>query len=263
MAIQDVVAPTSRAIAAGTATVSKAIDVSGASAGIAASSATPYRVVSASGASAATVAGTATAQRLADATGASAAIAAGAASASAIREALAESAAIVYSSARYDGEARDAWAMNVETSAIGSYTGFDFNSFATIGGRTFGFSDDGVFEITGSSDAGQPIPFFLASESFSKLGGEAGIGMLKPHTAYVVGALPDGEVDAEFFVTTDEDETYSYPLGTTGTRLETVRALLGRGLRSRFLRYGIVGKASGAVELASITVKAASSARNV
>ena len=163
----------------------------------------------------------------------------------------------------YEGETRDAWVTNIDTKAIGRYTAFDFNSFANVGNRTFGFSDDGVYEIVGTTDAGQPIPFFLMSESYSRIGGDAGLGMLHPHTAYIVGDLPESPSVVNLFVATDNDDVYSYPVGETDTRMSTARVLVGKGLRTRYLRYGLVGTAVDTVELASVSFKAKSSSRNV
>lgn len=263
MATYDVTTPTSTAAVTSTATAARVGDRTASSTANVTSSATREKVIAATAASTAVVSSAITAQWVADRSAPSSAIVVGSATASLLANVIAASAAIVYSSARYDGEEMDAWATNLLNQAVGKYVGFDFNSFATVGGRLFGFSDEGVFEIAGATDAGAAIPFFLMSESHSKTGGEAGLGMLQPHTAYVVGALPDGFVDAEFFVATDDDEVYAYPIDNTGTRLATSRVLLGRGLRSRFLRYGIVGQASESVELASISIKAASSTRNV
>lgn len=241
--LSDVTAPTSTATFAGTASASSLSSVSAASAAVFASTATAYQSVDVIGASVALFTSTAAVSVVVDVTGGSDGTGTG--------------------TGTYDGEARDAWATNIDTKAVSRYIAFDFNSFATIGNRTYGFSDAGVFEITGSTDAGSPIPFFLMSESHSKTGGDVGLGMLQPHTAYVVGDLPESPSVVDLFIATDDDEVYSYPVGETDTRMSTARVLLGRGLRSRYLRYGLYGNALEPIEIASITIKAASSARNV
>lgn len=207
---------------------------------------------------------TVAAQGAVEVTGASTARFTGTATYSVVVDAVGASSALFQSWATYEGETRDAWVTNIETKAIGSYTAFDFNSFANVGNRTFGFSDDGVYEITGTTDAGAAIPFFLMSESYSKLGGDrAAASMLLPHTAYVVGNLPESPSVVNLFVATDDDEVYTYPVGETDTRMSTARVLVGKGLRTRYLRYGLVGNAVDTVELASVTFKAKSSSRNV
>jgi hypothetical protein len=37
------------------------------------------------------------------------------------------------------------------------YSGFNFNSFCVFNGRAFGANDSGIFELTGSTDAGNTI----------------------------------------------------------------------------------------------------------
>lgn len=263
MATYDVTTPTSTAAVTSTATAARVGDRTASSTANVTSSASREKVIAATAASTVVVSSAITAQLAVDRLAPSSAIVVGSATASLVANVLAPSAAIAYGTARYDGEEMDAWATNLLNQAIGKYTGFDFNSFANVGGRLFGFSDAGIFEITGSTDAGQPIPFFLMSESHSKLGGESGLGMLMPHTAYLVGDLPESPSVVDMFIMTDDDELYSYPVGETDTRMSTARVLLGRGLRSRFLRYGIYGTAHESVEIASITIKGASSARNV
>lgn len=239
--LSDLTAPTSTAVFSSTASYTAVSDKTGASSAIFSSTATAYRIIDAEGASAAVFSGTATVN--------------------VIINVDAPSDGTGDGGGTYVGEARDAWATNIDNKAVAKYTEFNFNSFATVGNRTFAFGDDGVFEITGSTDAGQPIPFFLMSESHSKTGPDA--SMIQPHTAYLVGDLPESPSVIQMFIATDDDEIYSYPVGETDTRMSTARVLLGRGLRSRYLRYGLVGHALEPVEIASITVKAASSARNV
>lgn len=263
MAIYDVTTPTSSAAVSGTATVFRVSDRTAASTANAVSSATREKVVAADASSAAIVTSNITAQRLIDKTAASVGVVTGSASAGTTLGVVAPSSAIVYGTARYDGEEMDAWSTNLINQAVGKYTGFNFNSFANVGGRLFGFNDDGVYEITGTTDAGAAIPFFLMSESTSKLGGDMGLGMLLPHTAYVVGNLPESPSNVDLFMVTDNDEVYSYPVGATETRMSTARVLVGKGLRVRYLRYGLVGVAADTVEVASITVKANSSVRNI
>jgi hypothetical protein len=48
-------------------------------------------------------------------------------------------------------------AMNLKNKAFGQLKGFDFNSFCSFGGRTFGASGDGLFEIVGVKDLGKNI----------------------------------------------------------------------------------------------------------
>lgn len=58
---------------------------------------------------------------------------------------------------RFDDGAYLAWVVNTETRAFVKYRNFPFNSFAQIGNRYFGCSGDGIYELAGDDDAGEPI----------------------------------------------------------------------------------------------------------
>lgn len=58
---------------------------------------------------------------------------------------------------RFDDGAYLAWVVNTETRAFVKYRNFPFNSFARIGNRYFGCSGDGIYELVGDDDAGEPI----------------------------------------------------------------------------------------------------------
>lgn len=254
--------PSSSALLSGTVGLVNVKLVSAPTSSAVASSAASYqRVVDQSGSSHFTAAGTASYARWVEQIGASALVAASSASAVRVAYASGGSAFRAFSTARYEGEEMEAWVTHVANKVYGRYANFNFNSFATIGDRTFAFGDGGVFELKGSTDAGAPIPFFLMSASYSKDLLREQPGMLLPYAGYVVGDMP-GET-AEFFIVTDKDVPYSYPLKETAGELDTRRATLGRGLRGRFIRYGVHGLLTEPLDLSMVTVKFDASKRNV
>jgi len=54
-------------------------------------------------------------------------------------------------------EVYDAWVVNTETFAGWKYENYPFNSFAFVGGRYYGMTDTGLYELEGDTDAGTPI----------------------------------------------------------------------------------------------------------
>lgn len=56
-----------------------------------------------------------------------------------------------------DGAAYVAHAVNTATRGHTTYENYPFNSFATIGGRQYGMTDDGIRLLEGETDAGAPI----------------------------------------------------------------------------------------------------------
>ena len=254
--------PASSALLSGTVGLVNVKQVTApASAFVAAGTASYQRVVDQTGSSHFTVAGTASYARWVEQVGASAFIAASSASALRVAYASGASAFRAFSTARYEGEEMEAWSTHVANKIYGRYTNFNFNSFATIGDRTFAFGDGGVYELKGSTDAGSPIPFFLMSASYSKDLLREQPGMLMPYAGYVVGDMP--EDTAEFFIVTDKGTAYAYPLKATDGELDTRRATLGRGLRGRYIRYGVHGLLTEPLDLSMVTVKFNESKRNV
>jgi hypothetical protein len=56
-----------------------------------------------------------------------------------------------------DGELWECFALNTPRFHASMYSGYNFNSFCVFNGRAFGANDAGIFELTGSTDAGNPI----------------------------------------------------------------------------------------------------------
>ena len=55
-------------------------------------------------------------------------------------------------------EVFSAWVLNTDTLGATSYTQFPMLSIATHQGRTFGITETGLYELTGDTDDGEPIP---------------------------------------------------------------------------------------------------------
>ena len=229
-----------------------------ASSAIVTSAVTPERISDVTVASSAIVTSALTDERLVEESAESSAIALSSASIAMIVDAIAASSAIAYSAARYDSEELEVWSINSATKAAGKYVNFDFNSFARIGGRLFGFGDGGVFEIIGSTDDGSPIGIFMQSGTLRE-----DSGRMMTHKAYVVGNLPDGVLDKlDMFIMDDYDERYDYPIDMTEGRLDSSPITLGKGIRTRHLRYGVSGSINAPLELSSLMIVVGQSARN-
>lgn len=129
-----------------------------------------------------------------------------------------------------------AWVVNTETRAFVKYRNFPFNSFAKIGGRYFGCSGDGIYELAGDDDAGEPITAVLR-------GGltDLGSSLLKQMpSAYVGYRAGDQMVLKVTVMTVDragdiarEEHVYRMePRQADALRVNRVK--LGRGLKSTY-----------------------------
>lgn len=200
------------------------------------------------------VSSTGVVDRVGDFVGPSAVAVSSAASLQAVLDAYAASTVVVRSSAYLENEQLDVWATTVG-GKVSRYDGFNFTSFVVVGGKVFGLNDTGLFELSGNTDNGAAIKWFLQSVPT-----RADVGMLLPYQAYVVGTIPK---DTELFVLDDLDTLYSYDLYDTSNRLASVRRRLGLGLRTRHFAYGLYGKATTEGSLSTMTVLLNQSKRNV
>lgn len=70
---------------------------------------------------------------------------------------IAESEAATYSAVYFKDPGRVAWVLNTESTAASWYTNFDMHSIAQVDNAVFAVGPEGVFELTGDDDAGEPI----------------------------------------------------------------------------------------------------------
>lgn len=257
--------PSSSALLSGSVAVVNTIDLSGGSAFNLTSSGGIDRLGELSGASSVATTSGGSIDRSAEFSGGSSFAAGSSASLQAILSTYGASTFVVRSSAYLENEQLDVWVTTAD-GLVSRYDGFNFTSFVTVSGRTFGLNDSGLYELAGATDAGQPIKWFLQSapvrrdnEPQGHGNARPGLGMVMPYQAYVVGMVPR---DTELFIHTDKEEVYGYPLESTDGRFNSTRQRLGLGLRTRHFMYGLYGAASSAAELSSVTVLTKDSTRN-
>lgn len=58
---------------------------------------------------------------------------------------------------KLDGEVWECWVLNGNQFNPSIYSGFEFNSYATYNNAAYGCKDDGIYELTGATDAGTAI----------------------------------------------------------------------------------------------------------
>ena len=121
------------------------------------------------------------------------------------------------------------WAINTRTTGVTEYRNFVFDSFAQVGRRSFGANADGLFELDGDDDAGEPILADLLS-GFMQVGGSK-------FTAFKCAYLGLNSKSGNFVLKliTGDDQTYIYAL--TAKDMRTTRVNFGKGLRSRYFRF--------------------------
>lgn len=110
------------------------------------------------------------------------------------------------------------------------YDGYDFNSYARIGDRFFGASEQGLFVLDGPDDAGRPI---AASFGLGQL--DFGSPQLKTVSHCYLGAAAGAmtlRVDA---LQRGQPASYSYAARGHGASMRELRFDLGKGLSSSYI----------------------------
>ena len=131
-----------------------------------------------------------------------------------------------------------AWVCNTQTKAFTSYTNFPFNSFAQIGRRYFAAADDGIYELTGDSDDGQPIQARIRT-GLTNLG----TGRMKRMPSLYLGYTATGVLVLKAVTTspTGEKREDWYELRQqTAESTREGRIKLGKGLKSVFWGFELV-----------------------
>lgn len=125
-----------------------------------------------------------------------------------------------------------AWVMNAESHAFTSYSNYPFNSFAVIGGKTYGAKADGIYLLEGDDDAGAAIDAIVR-------GGLTNFGSskFKRMPSMYLGYTTDGRMLMKVTVMDDdgvrEEHWYGLEDRPAGV-LREGRVKLGRGLKSTY-----------------------------
>lgn len=123
------------------------------------------------------------------------------------------------------------WAMNTRTAGTTEYQNYAFNSFARLGNKYIGASQDGLYELLGDDDDGTNIIATIRS-GFAQWAGTH-LGSFK--AAYLAVR---GEGDFVLRVLTADGKTYNYRV--TAQSMKTVKVNMGKGLRARYFAFELI-----------------------
>lgn len=135
------------------------------------------------------------------------------------------------------------WAIN--KGAVSEYRNYPFNGMLEFGGRYFGTGDTGLYEIAGTTDAGEPIEWAIRTALM-----DFGTGKLKRiPDAYIAFSGDGSAVWLRVFTEENGQRIESVYRGTPrpGAALHNDRIQIGRGLSARYWQFELSG--TGAVEL--------------
>lgn len=149
-------------------------------------------------------------------------------------------------------EAGEQWAVT-DGKQVSRYTGYGFNSFATINGKHYSAKADGIYLLEGSTDAGQDIPVGMV---LGKL--DFGTAKHKRVENVYVGV---SATKALYLKVTAEGQTYTYQARSVSPKLQQQRFDPGKGLRANFFEFELIGK--GQVEISGVEFRAVPLSRRI
>ena len=124
------------------------------------------------------------------------------------------------------------WVVNVDTDASVQYDGYGFGSFFERDGEYFGVAEDGIYKLTGDTDAGLPIDALIDT-------GESNYGTfdIKRLRAVYVGATSSGGLVLK--LETDGAERTYYAESRHVSDMKNHRFNIGRSQVGEFLRFKV------------------------
>lgn len=123
----------------------------------------------------------------------------------------------------------ETWVVNMENHAASQYDNFGYNSFAFDGTRYLAAADDGIYELTGTTDAGTAI------ESVVQLAQTAfGLPNLKAVPSVWIGAKSATELVLKVEA---DGESYTYTADRANTTLANSLVEPGRGLEGTYWTF--------------------------
>jgi len=131
----------------------------------------------------------------------------------------------------------EAWVVNAETKAPFQYDNFPFNSFAQVSGRYLAMSDTGLYELTGSDDAGTSINAIIKTGLTN-----FGSNLKKSIPRAYFGYTSDGDLLFKTITTSTGkkvEDWYRLEARTVDDTRDT-RVKIGRGLLSTYWQFEIV-----------------------
>jgi hypothetical protein len=149
-----------------------------------------------------------------------------------------------------------AWVLNTQSGGLTNYDNYGFTSLAFHDGVLYGTSHEGLFAINADDDAGRDINA-LRKGGFLDFNRENKKRISDIYTGYTGGPL-------ECEVETYDKEVYTYPMEFRDFETpHNSRIKPGRGLSSRYWRFGFRNVSGADFQIQDITVKLGMSKRRV
>jgi hypothetical protein len=138
-------------------------------------------------------------------------------------------------------------AMNASHFAITEYKDFPFNSFACFNGVYLGANSEGIFALEGNNDNGKKIDSFVELPPV-----DFGAGFIKRARDAWLTYRADGQL--VLVLRLDEHETWESALQLPKGRSHEERVKIARGIKNRFIGFGIKNEMGCDFDIESLRV---------
>lgn len=142
-------------------------------------------------------------------------------------------------------ENQSAWVMNLNTTAVSRYTGFNYNAAIMFNGVALVSDENGIYPLTGSTDQGAPINARVVTAKM-----DFGSDFLK-RVPYIYSALLGGPMTVTT-ITESGAEQYDVPKAAV---LRNTRSRLLLGCKGRYWQFAYKNVNGSDFTLASIDVQ--------
>lgn len=136
------------------------------------------------------------------------------------------------------------WVVNAENAASSTYSDFEFNSYARIGGRYYGLRPEGLYSLDADEDDWGPV---IGRVDFGRL--NFGGTEQKRVTDVYAGMSTSGTM---YLRVTADGETYTYRSNRKSAELQTERFVPGKGIKANWLGFELVNAEDTDFELSTI-----------
>lgn len=159
----------------------------------------------------------------------------------------------------YKDPTAKAWVMNTETTAVGWYDNFSFESIVSWQGRELAVGPDGIYELTGGTDNGQQIDALVES-GFA----DFGVAQTKRLDNMYFGYTSEGQIAVQTEVYESGSPPSTYLLEERDANApRNSRVTPGKGLWGRYWRLTITNVDGADFEVHDATVDIAVSTRRI
>lgn len=152
-----------------------------------------------------------------------------------------------------------AWALNTETGAAWTLSNYQFDSIAAFGGKLLAIGPDGLYELSGTTDQGEPISAEI-QWGFT----DFKTPNLKRLSHVYIGYTSDGPLDVTVETYGNQDPVFTYQLEERAAEVaRSNRFPVGRGLASRYWRFTLSNQEGAKFRLHDMSADVSVSERRI